>query len=246
MDQRAGPGPGSSAPRRADGRTATQLRRYTCDLGLQEQADGSALWQQGGTHILAVVHGPTQPTFGPSARRADPERAVVQVNVRAKEGIQGHQQKAWQQFVRKAVEGIVIAKLHPKCLIKVVLQILSEDGAVLACLLSAASAALVDAGIPLTTSFVASSCALSSEGNILLDASAREEQEAQAVVCAAFAYHLHAPHDEGPSVGQHAMACDTSGRLSVASLNALLQATRLSCAQIALLAHASLADVYKS
>ena len=46
---------------RVDGRRPREVRRVRCQLGLFPRADGSALFEQGNTRVLAVVHGPRQP-----------------------------------------------------------------------------------------------------------------------------------------------------------------------------------------
>jgi exosome complex component RRP46 len=84
-----------------------------------------------------------------------------------------------------------VAALHPRALIQVVVQVVSDDGGVLACALNAACAALVDAAVPLRTLFAAVSAAQQAAGadgeaGLLLDPSAAEEAAAGAV--GTFAY----------------------------------------------------------
>ena len=43
---------------RVDGRRPPELRRLQCQLGVFQQADGSALLEQGNTKVLATVYGP--------------------------------------------------------------------------------------------------------------------------------------------------------------------------------------------
>ena len=57
------------------------------------------------------------------------------------------------QFHLECDRAVIISCSACKDMVPLSLQILGEDGALLACLFSAASAALVDAGVPLKTCF---------------------------------------------------------------------------------------------
>ena len=63
------------------------------------------------------------------------------------------QERMCEHIIRGTVEGVLQAALHPRTAISVSLQVLSEDGGLLACALNAACAALVDAAVPLNRTF---------------------------------------------------------------------------------------------
>jgi exosome complex component RRP46 len=104
---------------------------------------------QDGSAVLAAVHGPA--AAGP--RKENPERAAVEVVFKPRSGLPGSQEHEWEEILRQAVEGVLLASLHPRTLVTVVVQVLSADGALLSCAANAACAALADAGIPLTSLF---------------------------------------------------------------------------------------------
>jgi ribonuclease PH len=56
-----------------------------CERGPLQRADGSARWAQGGSAVLAAVHGPR----ATAQRKEDPERAVVEVVFRPCSGLAG-------------------------------------------------------------------------------------------------------------------------------------------------------------
>ena len=66
-------------------------------------------------------------------------------------------ERMFERLIRRTVEGVLQAALHPRTSIGVSLQVLSEDGGLLACALNAACAALVDAAVPLNNTFGAGS-----------------------------------------------------------------------------------------
>lgn len=43
---------------RIDGRLPNELRKIQCEIGVFSQADGSAIFSQGNTKVIATVYGP--------------------------------------------------------------------------------------------------------------------------------------------------------------------------------------------
>ena len=43
---------------RIDGRKPNELRRIQCEVGVFDKADGSAVFSQGNTKVVATVYGP--------------------------------------------------------------------------------------------------------------------------------------------------------------------------------------------
>jgi len=91
-------------------------------------------------------------------------------------------------FLRETLEAVLLASLHPNTSISIFVQVLNDDGALLAVALNGCMAALLDAGLACTTTFGASSCCVCADGTLLLDPDAAESAEAAATVC--FAHDL--------------------------------------------------------
>lgn len=62
-------------------------------------------------------------------------------------------ERQYEQTIRGTVEGVIQAAQNPRTAVSITLQIMSDDGALLACALNAACAALVDAAVPMTSTF---------------------------------------------------------------------------------------------
>jgi ribonuclease PH len=156
----------SSPPARATPNNSPLL----CERSLLQRADGSAKWVQDGSAVLAAVSGPA--AAGP--RRENSERAVVEVVFKPCSGLAGSREREWEEVLRETVGGVLLAALHPRTLVTVVVQVLQADGALLSCAVNAACAALVDAGVPLTSLFGAffSGAALVGSGRASLSTSA--------------------------------------------------------------------------
>ncbi|KAI3432889.1 hypothetical protein D9Q98_010471 [Chlorella vulgaris] len=217
---------------RADGRRPGEIRIVRCERGLLSRADGSAQWTQGGTSCLASVAGPTQ---APTSAKEDAERATLEVVFKPRAGLVGSTEKQYEALIRRSCEAVILAALHPRTLIQVVVQVVSDDGGVLACALNAACAALVDAAVPLRTLCAAVSMAQEAgpEGQLLLDPSAAEAAAAAAVGTFAYLPLLHSVSEEVSAAGDSISGGDlqlltslTRGRLTSDQLLDMVEAGR--------------------
>ncbi|NXX82260.1 EXOS5 protein, partial [Urocolius indicus] len=137
----------------------------------------------GDTSVLAGLYGPAEA----KGSRELPDRAALVVLLRPKVGLPGVQERSWEQLLRQSCEAALLGELHPRCSLTLVLQVLSDAGALLSCCLNASCLALLDAGLPLSSLFCGITCALDPDGSIILDPSTQQEQEARAVLT--FAIH---------------------------------------------------------
>lgn len=242
----AGPGPGSAASR-ADGRTHLQIRTLLCERGLLQRADGSARWSQDKTSVIAAVYGP-RTTLG---RKEDSEQAVVEVVFKPKSGMYkynapGQTENHYQRLIRKAVQGVFAASLHPRTAVQLVIQVVRDEGSVLSCALNAACAALVDAGVLLHNMFASVSCAIDkSTGNLLLDPDTSEEQDTEAFGCFAFCAAGELT-DQGSKVvtSQGVLVSSIHGCLDIQQYLIMLELARQGCQRITEFTKLSLDKVF--
>lgn len=89
-----------------------------------------------------------------------------------------------QATLAKSLAAVLHTHLFPRSTISLSLHILSQDGSLLACLINAATLALVDAGVPMTDYLVACSAGSTSSHSAadesadpLIDLNNQEEQE---------------------------------------------------------------------
>jgi ribonuclease PH len=140
---------------------------------------------------MAAIHGP----LAPLNMNKEEEKAIVSVVIKS-----GRQDKSsaleyeWGEFLCSVLSSCMDRDRYPRSVVEVVLQIIQGDGSVLSCLLHAAVAALMDAGIELLYLPVATTCLVhdtilsnqeesqmassSSNSAIYLDPSGAEEEEA--------------------------------------------------------------------
>lgn len=156
----------SSAGLRKDGRRPNEIRRIQYKFGAVEHADGSVYYQQGLTRVLAIVYGPQE-----IGRRTDVDAATVSCEFHQTPFCMSERKKGRRgvgsstdrksidlaKTVKQSVESVIISKLFPRSLIKIVLYGIQSDGSLLCACINAATLALVDAGIPMTDFVVACS-----------------------------------------------------------------------------------------
>ncbi|XP_037674723.1 exosome complex component RRP46 [Choloepus didactylus] len=187
------------------------LRHFACEQNLLSRPDGSASFLQGDTSVLAGVYGPAEVKVS----REIFNKATLDVVLRPKIGLPGVAEKSRERLIRNTCEAVVLGALHPRTSITVVLQVVGDAGSLLACCLNAACMALVDAGVPMRALFCGVTCALDSDGSLVLDPTAKQEKEARAVLTFAL-----------DSVEQKLLMATTKGLYSDAELQQCLAAAQ--------------------
>jgi ribonuclease PH len=148
-----------------DGSVSSTLRPLTCELSCLHRSDGSSLWKSGSTHVLAAVYGPIAPRI-PSQEKGN--EAVVSVVIKSgrhnpssastdrataatdSANSTGMLEREWEQLLTCILSACIDTKAYARTVVEVVLQVIQDDGSVLAASLHAAVAALMDAGVAMT------------------------------------------------------------------------------------------------
>ncbi|KAK3235725.1 hypothetical protein CYMTET_54092 [Cymbomonas tetramitiformis] len=219
---------------REDGREDNQMRQLACERNLLNRADGSARWSQGQSCVLAAVYGPRS-TVG---RKENPEQANIEVVFKPKIGFAGVEEHELEHVIRKTVEGVVLTSLHPRTGISVILQVLQNDGSVLACAINATSMALIDAGVPLKGLVAAVAIAVQESGGLILDPLLTEQKLARGMVTVAFVDAQ--PTEAGVPTEADTLTCTTSGLFSADQYLDSLNWGRTACSRIAAFCRVSL------
>ncbi|XP_043918686.1 exosome complex component RRP46 isoform X2 [Protopterus annectens] len=94
----------------------------------------------------------------------------------------GVAEKAKEQMIKNTCESVILTALHPRTSITVVLQVIHDAGSLLSCCLNASFVAMMDAGLPMKSSFCGLTCVIGTDGNIVLDPTAKQEKESRAVL----------------------------------------------------------------
>jgi len=140
---------------RPDGRKFDELRPIHAEIGVVENADGSALFIQGETIAIASVYGPK--TLNPKHMQ-NPEKGVLRVhynmlpfsvNDRIKPGVSRRSQEI-SKVTEWALSPVVLLDELPGTVIDIHINIIQANAGTRCAGINAASMALAHAGVPMT------------------------------------------------------------------------------------------------
>lgn len=145
----------------------TKLREIQCEMGCLKRADGSCSMACGDTVVLASC-------FGPGDCKASKQlmdRALLEISVRPKVITPGaSQHSALESLIENVCLNTVLVQLFPRHVIGITIQEMQNNGAFqAAAAVNAACAALLDAGIPMRSTFAAVSISVDENGELELD-----------------------------------------------------------------------------
>lgn len=168
---------------RVDGRRWNELRRFECKINTHpNSSDGSSYVEQGNTKIMCVVHGPMEP---PLRSQNDQNKATIDITLNVasfstlerKKRSKGEKRMVeLKTTLERTFEQSIISSLYPRTLIEVHVQVLAQDGGLLAGMTNAITLALIDAGVAMYDYVSAVSVGLHDQ-TPLLDLNSLEESD---------------------------------------------------------------------
>jgi exosome complex component RRP41 len=170
--------------KREDGRALDELRSIKIDVGVLNNADGSAYVEWGKNKVLAAAYGPKEMY---NKYLQDPTGAVVHVNYnmaafsvddRVRPG-PSRRSTEISKIIGEALARVIIREEFPRASIDVFIEVLEASAGTRCAGLTAASVAVADAGIPMRA-LVASCAAGKVDGHIILDLGKGEDNLGQA------------------------------------------------------------------
>ncbi|WP_414838272.1 exosome complex exonuclease Rrp41 [Candidatus Nanosalina sp. VS9-1] len=170
--------------RRVDGRKADELRDTSMEIGVLDEADGSAMVEIGNTRVVASVFGP-QDLHPKHLQESD--RAVIKmrynmapfsVDDRMRPG-PNRRAKEIGLVAKRALEPALELEKFPTAGIDISMEILESDGGTRVTGITAAALALADAGIPMKGMVSACAAGVVDETPVL-DVNGKEDKEGNA------------------------------------------------------------------
>lgn len=139
---------------RIDGRRWNELRRFECQINTHpHSSDGSSYVEHGNTKVMCIVKGPMEPR---TRAQQDQDNATLDINInvasfstleRKKRSKNEKRLIELKTTLERTFEKSVLTHLYPKTLIEIGVQVLAQDGGMLATITNAITLALIDAGI---------------------------------------------------------------------------------------------------
>lgn len=171
--------------KRLDGRNPLELRNISIKLGVIKNADGSAYIEWGKNKIIASAFGPKEAL---PKHLADPHRAVLRcVYMMApfcsleEHGKIGFTRRSVEisKLLKEALSDIVLLDRFPNTIIDVYVNVLQADGSTRVASLTAASLALLNAGLPLK-GLIAAVSGGKADDTLIIDLGKEEDNYGQA------------------------------------------------------------------
>ncbi len=168
---------------RNDGRKLDELRKIKFEIGVLKNTDGSAYVEWGRTKILVGVMGPREShpkhLAMPDKARIDAFYRMASFSVEEwKSPAPSRRETELSKVIREALGPAVFTEYFPRTSIDIFIEVLQADGSTRCAAISAASLALVDAGIPMRD-LVASIAVGKVEGQLVLDVQDKEDKEGE-------------------------------------------------------------------
>ncbi|MBY9003132.1 MAG: exosome complex exonuclease Rrp41 [Candidatus Lokiarchaeota archaeon] len=170
--------------KRLDGRDKTELRPIKMEVGVVENADGSAYLEWGNNKILAAVYGPRE--VHPH-HLAKPDRGILRVFYRMttysvferKRPAPGRREKEISMVISDCLKPLLFLELYPGSSFEVFIEVLDADGGTRCAATTIAALALADAGIPMK-SLVTAVAVGKIDDELVVDLSGIEDKAGQA------------------------------------------------------------------
>src|SRR6478672_1789111 len=148
--------------KRSDGRGIDELREIKIQIGVVKNADGSAFIEFGNNKIIVAVYGPRE--VHPK-HMALPDRCVLRCRYHMspfstdtrKNPAPSRREVEISKVMRESLEPALMLEDYPRAAIDVFVEVLQADGGSRCAGITAASVALVDAGINMRD--IVSACA---------------------------------------------------------------------------------------
>lgn len=170
--------------KRVDGREPDEVRETKMEVGILDEADGSAMVETGNTRVVASVFGPQE--LHPQHLQ-EPDRAVIKmrynmapfsVEDRMRPG-PNRRAKEIGLIARRALEPAIELENFPKAGIDISMEVVESDGGTRVTGINAAALALADAGIPMRG--LVSACAAGVvDDTAVLDVNGEEDKHGNA------------------------------------------------------------------
>ena len=170
--------------KRLDGRDKHELRPIKMEVGVLENADGSAYLEWGNNKIYAAVYGPRE--VHPH-HLAKPDRGILRVFYRMatfsvfdrKRPAPGRREKEISMVITDCLKPVLFLELYPGTSFEVFLNVMDADGGTRCACTTVAALALADAGIPMR-SLVTSVAMGKIDGELITDLSGIEDKAGEA------------------------------------------------------------------
>ncbi|XP_057338113.1 exosome complex component RRP46 [Microplitis mediator] len=176
------------------------LRAMNCEMNLLSMPDGSSMFMQGNTCIVAGVYGPIEAKL----QKMLHDKASVEVVFTPLKGPPSIDGRMKELYIKETCESTLITSLHPGTSISINTQEMQDDGGLLACAINASCIALINSNLSMKFTIAAVNCMIDEDSKeIIVDPDEIQLQNAKATFMFAF-----------DSVKKDIVCCNAMGRFN--------------------------------
>ncbi|XP_011641262.1 exosome complex component RRP46 [Pogonomyrmex barbatus] len=192
------------------------LRPMNCEINLLSRSDGSTMFMQGDTTIIAGVNGPLETR----SQKMAYDRVSIEVTYTPLKGPAKIDDRLIETYIKETCESAVLVSFHPNTMVCINLQEMQDSGGLLACAINASCLALINSGLSMKFTVAAVSCMIEKEtGDIIMDPNSSQLKNAKAE----FTYTFD-------SINKDIICCHSIGQFSqnefLASMNKCKQVSQ--------------------
>ncbi|XP_058806531.1 exosome complex component RRP46 [Phymastichus coffea] len=180
--------------------TECSIRPLNCELNYLSVPDGSTMFMQGDTSVIAGIYGPIEA----KERKIIHNKATVEATFAPIKGPPSINDRFIELYIKDTCEGAIITSLYPASTISINIQELQDCGSLLACVINASCLALINSSLSMKFTFAAICCMIDKESDkIIIDPNTLQLQNAKATFTCTF-----------DSINKELVCCQTSGQFS--------------------------------
>ncbi|XP_029661340.1 exosome complex component RRP46-like isoform X1 [Formica exsecta] len=174
------------------------LRPMNCEINLLSRSDGSTMFMQGDTAIIAGVNGPMEVR----SQKMAYDKVSVEVTYTPLKGPAKIDDRLIETYIRETCESAILVSMHPNTMVCINLQEMQDFGGLLACAINASCLALINSGLSMKYTIAAINCMIEKEtGKVIIDPDSTQLKNAKAEFTYAF-----------DSINKDIVCCHSVGR----------------------------------
>ncbi|XP_029661481.1 exosome complex component RRP46-like [Formica exsecta] len=153
------------------------LRPMNCEINLLSRSDGSTMFMQGDTAIIAGVNGPMEVR----SQKMAYDKVSVEVTYTPLKGPAKIDDRLIETYIRETCESAILVSMHPNTMVCINLQEMQDFGGLLACAINASCLALINSGLSMKYTIAAINCMIEKEtGKVIIDPDSTQLKNAKA------------------------------------------------------------------
>ncbi|BES93870.1 Exosome complex [Nesidiocoris tenuis] len=141
-------------------------RPIKCEINVLSKPEGSCIFSQGGTVVMAALYGPHEIKHGKIQTEETP---AFQMSYRSKKGPPSNESRSLEELIKTACESVVFTRTFARHELTLVVQEMQNCGGILSCAINAGCLAMINSGVDMQHLVLAVTACLTNDNRIVVD-----------------------------------------------------------------------------